>query len=159
MKKLKGSFDAEYESCACEERTFRDKLSEKVEAVKSTIGDFKNRHTFAIGFLVTIVLVIACFFAFTSTYTLNATIVNVGYGGVTVTFPGMYESDNEQQLTMNVNNPSEYQVGDIVTIEIRVENLDRAVMYGKICTPPNTMASIGIITDVAVVEPSVEPVN
>lgn len=159
MKKLKGSFDAEYESCACEERTFRDKLSEKVEAVKSTIGDFKNKHTFAIGFLVTIVLAIACFFAVTSTYTLNATIVNVGYGGVIVAFPGMYESDNEQQLKFNVNNPSEYQVGDIVTIEIRVENLDRTVLYGKICTPSNTMTSTDIITDVTSAEPSVEPVN
>lgn len=159
MKKLKGSFDAEYESCACEERTFRDKFSEKVEAFKSAIGDFIREHTYVTIFLVVIVFLTASFFTFTSTYTLNATITNVGYGCVTVTFPGMYESDNEQQLTMNVNNPSEYQVGDIVAIEIRVDNLSRTALYGKICTPPNAMTSTDIITDVAAVEPSVEPVN
>lgn len=127
----------------CKERIF--------QTFKCSISDFVYWHPLVSLFFGFVVLMLILFFTLTSTYTLNATVKNVGYRGVTVVFQGMYESDNEQQLTVKVNNPSEYQVGDIVTIEIRVGKIKGNVMQGKICTPPNTMASIVTIGIIAVV--------
>lgn len=138
--------DTKNDPCACcngcKEGIFR--------TFKCSIGDFVYWHPLVSFFLGFAVLVLVLFFTLTSTYTLNATVKNVGYRGVTVVFQGMYEGDN-RQMTINVNNPSKYQVGDIVTIEIRVGKLKGNVMQGKICTPPDTMTSIVTIGIIAVV--------
>ena len=51
------------------------------------------------------------------TYSTQATVTAVGYKGVTVTYAGEY--GREITRTFDYNDSKQYQVGDIVTIEIK----------------------------------------
>lgn len=48
-------------------------------------------------------------------YSIEGTVMSVGYKGITVTYPGKY--GEERTAKIKVDNPSEYQIGDTITIQ------------------------------------------
>lgn len=59
---------------------------------------------------------------FEPTYTTPGTVTAVGYKGVTVEYKGEYGQDLKKEI--NVDNVTEYQIGDTVTIEIKALNVE-----------------------------------
>lgn len=58
----------------------------------------------------------------TPTYTTQATVTAVGYKGVTVEYKSAYGQDRTKKI--NVDDVTEYQIGDIVNIEIKALNTE-----------------------------------
>ena len=71
---------------------------------------------------VCLTLVVVLPIYFTPTYTTQATVTAVGYKGVTVEYKGEYGQDLKEKI--NVDDVTEYQIGDTVTIEIKALNVE-----------------------------------
>lgn len=63
------------------------------------------------------ILALLLSFLFAPTYSTQTTVTQVGYGGVTVEYAGKY--GKEKTTFLDVETPTEYQIGDIVTIKIK----------------------------------------
>lgn len=55
-----------------------------------------------------------------SIYNIYGTVTSVGYKGITVTYTGGYGEEEEKVKKLSVDDPSQYEVGDILTIKINV---------------------------------------
>lgn len=102
------------------------RLPQKKENKK--ISAIKYFNNYVIPILVAVIgvavitLAIVLPIRFAPTYTTQATVTAVGYKGVTVEYKGKYGEDLTKEV--DVDDVSEYQIGDTVTIKIKFFDVD-----------------------------------
>lgn len=70
---------------------------------------------FVIIFVIVITLISFNWESISPMYSIEGTVVSVGYKGITVTYSGKYGEERTDKI--EVDNPSEYQIGDTITIQ------------------------------------------
>lgn len=90
----------------------------KVSKFKKWAGD--NEWAIFAGVLIAAgIIVFALLFcnwdSICPTYSIEGTVMSVGYKGITVSYPDKYGEERTDKI--EVDNPSEYQIGDTITIQ------------------------------------------
>lgn len=100
----------------------QEKESTNFSALKEFFEDYGFYLLLSVILIVGIILGIALPIHFAPTHTTQATITAVGYKGITVEYKGEYGQDRTRKI--NVDDVTEYQIGDTVTIEIKALNVE-----------------------------------